>query len=44
MSGRKKIKAKIARRRFYRVKTRLIEAYKEKDKAVRTNVREDKRG
>lgn len=40
MSGRKKIKAKISGR----VKTRLIEAYKEKDKAVRTNVKEDKRG
>lgn len=40
MSGRKKIKVKIVGR----VKIRLIEVYKEKDKVVRINVKEDKRG
>lgn len=40
---RKKIKAKIDSIRSDKVKRRLMEAYREKDKAVNKNVREDRR-
>lgn len=39
----KKIKAKIDSIRSDKVKRRLMEAYREKDKAVNKNVREDRR-